>query len=219
MDIWLDTIDLKTIGQAEGMGLLDGVTTNPTILSEDKRPAEEILEELLDHFSGPLAVQVTLTSAADMVEQGKDLRDFSSRIVVKIPVTIEGLVAIKRLSEADIPVMATAIFEPMQALLAAKAGASYVVPYFSHLGDTALPICLAIQEMHLPALLLVASLKTPQQVLQCATSFFDAVTLKAPLFQSCISTPAQTLDQLKRFEAAWQQAPTSQLLALSEFLK
>lgn len=219
MDIWLDTIDLKTIGQAKNMGLLDGVTTNPTILSQDERPAEEILEELLNHFSGSLAVQVTLHSAADMVEQGKDLYEFSSRIVVKIPVTSEGLVAISRLSEADIPVMATAIFEPMQALLAAKAGASYVVPYFSHLGDNALSICLAIQEMQLPANLLVASLKTPEQVLQCATSFFDAVTLKAPLFQACITTPAQTLDQLTRFDAAWQKAPISQLLASSELLK
>ena len=219
MDIWLDTIDLKTIGQAESMGLLDGVTTNPTILSQDERPAEEVLEDLLNHFSGPLAVQVTLHSAADMVEQGKDLRDFSSRIVVKIPVTEEGLVAIKRLSEADIPIMATAIFEPMQAFFAAKAGARFVVPYFSHLGDNALSVCLAIQEMQLHAKLLVASLKTPEQVLQCATSFFDAVTLKGPLFQTCVTTPTQTLDQLRRFDAAWQEAPTSQLLASSELLK
>ncbi|MFC2049262.1 transaldolase family protein [Chlamydiota bacterium] len=212
MDIWLDTIDLGAIKRAASMGLLDGVTTNPTLLSEAKEPAEEVLENLLNHFSGPLAVQVTLRSADEMVEQGKDLRDFSSRIIVKIPVTEEGLVAIQRLSNGDIPVMATAILNPMQALLAAKAGALYLAPYFSYLGENALTVCQTMQRMQLSAKLLIASLKSPEHVIQCAASGFDAITIKGPLFQTCITPPSETLEHLKRFEAAWQAAPPSQLL-------
>ncbi|HEY4831719.1 MAG TPA: transaldolase family protein, partial [Waddliaceae bacterium] len=216
------TIDRTAIEHAQDLGLLHGVTTNPAILAQASEPAEEILDALLNYFSGPLAVQVTLRSSSEMVEQGKDLYEFSSRIIVKIPATQEGLEAIFRLSHGEIPVMATAIFEPLQAFLAIKAGARYVVPYFSHLGERALPVCHAIQRMLIhqrAAKLLVASLATPSQVSQCAESDFSAVTLKSDLFNQCLMTPPQTLDHLNRFEAAWKEAPPSNLLALPQFIR
>ncbi len=212
MEIWLDTIDLKAIERAKKRGLLHGITTNPTILFEATSPAEDVLENLLTHFSGPIAVQTTAWTANEMVEQGKDLYDFSPRIIVKVAVTEEGLEAIHRLANADIPVMATAIYEPMQACLAAHAGATYTALYYSHLGENALPICRTILEMNLPAKLLVASLKTPEQVVQCAAADCDAVTLKASLFEECLKPPQQAIEQLHRFDQAWKKAPSSKLL-------
>ena len=208
MEIWLDTINRAAIERAKDMGLLHGVTTNPAILAESSETAEEILEDLLNLYSGPLAVQVTRRSTSEMIEQGKDLCDFSSRIIVKVPVTEEGIEAIYRLTHIQIPVMATAIFEPIQALLAMKAGARYLAPYFSHIGEQALQTCLSIHRMLTPKTkLLVAALTTPAQVSLCAESGFSAVTLKASLFNQCLTPPAQTLDHLSRFESAWQNAP------------
>src|SRR5262245_45517365 len=106
MEIWLDTIERGTIELAKNLGILHGVTTNPAILAQSSEPAEEVLEELLNLYSGPLAVQVTLPAAQQMIEQAKDLFDFSSRIIVKVPVTEQGLEAIYRISHLEIPVMA-----------------------------------------------------------------------------------------------------------------
>jgi transaldolase len=220
MEIWLDTIEKDVIEKAKELGLLHGVTTNPTILSEVGMPAEECIEHLLTLFSGPLAIQVTLRTASEMVEQGKDLNDFSPRIIVKIPVTEEGVQAIHRLTHLGIPVMATAIFEPIQALLAIKAGARYLAPYFSYLGEKALPICHTIQNMLTSrSKLLVAALNSPMQVVQCAEACFGAVTMKADLFKECLTPPSQTLDHLARFESAWQKAPPSQLLSASQYIR
>jgi TalC/MipB family fructose-6-phosphate aldolase len=220
MEIWLDTIDRATIEQAKDLGLLFGVTTNPAILAEANAAAEDVLEEMLTYFSGPLAVQVTLPSAAEMIEQGKDLNDFSTRIIVKVPVTEAGIEAIYRLSHIGIPVMATAIFTPMQALLAIKAGARYLAPYFSYLKEQAFPTCLAIQRMLTPkSKLLVAALATKEQVAQCAEAGFAAVTLKASLFRECLTTPPETLEHLTRFEEAWKKAPVSNLLAAPQFIR
>ena len=184
-------------------------------MAQASDPAEDVLEDLLNLFSGPLAVQVTHRDASDMIEQGKDLFDFSSRIIVKVPVTEEGIKAIHGLSHLEIPVMATTIFDPIQAFLALKAGAHYVAPYFSHMGDQALPKCLSMQRLLTnQGKLLVASLSTPSQVSLCAESGFSAVTLKADLFNKCLTPPDQTLDHLHRFEAAWKVAPHSNLFSL-----
>jgi len=117
MELWLDTIDRIAIERAKDLGLLHGVTTNPSLLAAANIPAEEILEDLLNHFSGPIAVQVTFSAASEMIEQGRDLYDFSPRIIVKVPVTEEGIQAISRLNHSEIPTMATAVYTPMQTFL------------------------------------------------------------------------------------------------------
>jgi TalC/MipB family fructose-6-phosphate aldolase len=223
MELWLDTIDRMTIGRAKNLGLLHGVTTNPTILSQSSEPVEEVLEDLLNCFSGPLAVQVTLRSVEEMIDQGKDLFDFSSRIIVKIPVTEEGIEAIYRLSHSEIPVMATAIFAPMQAFIAAKAGARYLAPYFSYLGEKALGCCLTMHKIacsnNRPCKLLVAALKTPEEATACIESGFSAMTLKPDLFQQCLLPAAQTLEHLDRFDADWKNAAPSKLLSAPQFIR
>jgi len=216
MEFWLDTVDLATIKRAEELGVLDGVTTNPSILAHPTLSAEQILEDVLHAFSGPITVQVTCSQADEMVAQGKSLFEFSPRVIVKIPAIEAGYRAIHRLNHIGIPTMATVIFEPRQAYLAAKAGASYLAPYFSHLGEQALAICDSIQsilrENHLSAKMLVASLKNISDLEKCMERGFAATTIKKELFEACMTTPPKTLEHLQRFEAAWQQAAPSQLV-------
>lgn len=216
MELWLDTAEVTAIKKASELGLLQGVTTNPTILSRVSTPAENVLEEILALFSGPVAVQVTVNDAAGMIEQAKDLIEFSNRIIVKIPVTEAGLRAIAHLRTLKIMTMGTAIFEPMQAFLAAKAGASYLAPYFSHIGEQALNVCDTMQQIltsnQLQAKLLIASLRTPIHVVYCAQRGFG-MTLPPALFEECITPPDATAQALERFEKAWREAPPSELLS------
>lgn len=222
MRIWLDTIDTASIELAKEIGLLHGVTTNPSILAQAEISPEDTLERILNKFTGPLAVQTTMEGAKEIVDQGKDLYDFSPRILVKVPVTQAGIEAIHRLSNLAIPTMATAIFDPMQAFFAAQAGAQYVVPYFSHLAEKGFSICRSIQNLlttnHLQSKLLVASLKSKDQVLKCIEEGFAAVTLKPDLFEECILPPPETLKHTQRFKTSWEKAPRSRLFAPPEYV-
>lgn len=218
MEIWLDTINRKTIEYAKESGLLYGVTTNPSLLSHATQSAEEVLEELLSCFTGPLAVQVTEKGTAEMIEQGKDLSEYSNRIIVKVPATEEGIRVIARLTHAEIPTMATAVFTPIQALMSLQAGADYLAPYYSHIGEKAAEVmeaiqCLIRQQPKRNIKLLAASLKTPEEVVALAQMGCAAVTLKEDLFFKCLQSPSQTLDQLTRFENEWKKAPFSPLFS------
>src|SRR5579862_3096571 len=130
MQIWLDTAEIPLIEKASKMGILYGVTTNPSIAALSKLPLEDLIDALLKVQKGQVAVQVTANDAKTMIAQAEALHRFSDRIVVKIPVTEDGLMALHALSQ-KIPTMATAVFDVNQVLLAAKAGASYIAPYYS----------------------------------------------------------------------------------------
>lgn len=223
MELWLDGVEREMVVRAKELGLLHGITTNPSILAKAGLPAEEILEELISLFPGPIAVQVTHRTAAEMIDQGRDLIDFSSRIIVKIPVTEEGIRAIYRLSHGEIPVMATAIFTPLQAYLAAEAGARYLAPYYGHMGNDAMESVQAIQDiinLHgLRTKLCVAALKSPQEVQECAIRGFGAVTLKPALLKECLTPPKEVGVHIDRFEADWSEAPPSNLLVSNQLIK
>lgn len=216
MEIWLDTTDRSAIEEAQEAGLLFGITTNPSIVSNAGEPLEELLDDLLNRQQGPVAVQVTTHTAGDMIEQAKDLYDFSNRIIVKIPAIPEGLKAIANLSHIGIPTMATAILEPLQGFLAAQAGAAYAAPYFSHMGENRLDILRTLYALlstyRSQTKLLVAALNSPDQVLACVEIGVPALTLKAQLFLDCCKPPAQTLKHLTKFDTDWLQAPPSKLL-------
>lgn len=220
MEIWLDSIDFSTIEEASLLGLLHGVTTNPSILSKSEKSAEEIIEKLVLIAPGPIAVQVTAKNAADMVEQGRRLYEFSQKVIVKIPATHEGIQAISKLYELKIPTMATAIFEPLQGFMSALAGAHYLAPYFSAMGQNALEKCQMLQKMLLgqkvSSKILLASVKTSDQIVQSILHGFEALTLPVELFHECLKAPSSTLDRLKQFEADWKSAPASKLLSIAE---
>jgi TalC/MipB family fructose-6-phosphate aldolase len=223
MELWLDGVEREMVERAKDLGILHGVTTNPAILAKTGKRAEDVLEELLNLFSGPVAVQVTVRTSAEMIDQGKDLYDFSSRIIVKVPVTEEGIRAISRLTHNEIPTMGTAVFTPLQAFLAAEAGARYIAPYFSHIGGKAFEVTQAIQDIldihALQAKLCIAALTTPKEVEECLVRGFRAVTLKPELFQQCLTPPAKVFEHLDRFDSDWSRAAPSDLLVSQQLIK
>lgn len=221
MEIWLDSADLDWIGKAQGMGILHGVTTNPSIVAKSSHVLEDLLEKILQIQKGPVAVQVTAENADQMTLQAKALYGFSDRIIVKVPITIEGLKTLNTLSKGGIPTMAVAAFEPNQVLLAARAGADYIAPYYSHIceadinGIEALKSMLHVLKLHrFPAKFIAASLRTPEQVTECAAMGAHAVTLNEDVLKKMVEPHPNTLQALHRFSKDWGGAKKRRTLPL-----
>lgn len=226
MEIWLDTIDLESIRKGVKIGLVEGVTTNPAILSQSEQVGE-LLVELLSIQKGLIAIQVIATEAQDMISQGRLLHEMSDRIVVKIPVNRKGLVAIRQLSQEKIPVLGTAVMHPRQALLASMAGASYIALYLSHIADEGEDAFFALQAMKemlqhqtTPPKILVASLRQIDQIIRCAQMGIDAVTLKAELFDQLIEDSSISNSFTEKFNLKWHErfpnVPFSDVFALCQ---
>lgn len=216
MEIWLDTIDFDCIEKAKQMGILHGITTNPSIASKAKWPLENLLGKLLEAQSGPVTAQVTADRAEAMIRQAKALFSLSKRIIVKIPVTPEGLIAISALSKEGMPVMATAVFDPNQILLAARAGAQYIAPYFSRICEseiggieTVKGMMRLVHHYQFPSKIIAASLHSAEQIKQCLELGTHAVTLNEKVFSLFIEENPFTRQALQRFEKDWEKAPRS----------
>lgn len=215
MDIWLDTTNIRTIEKAVRFGLLSGVTTNPTLIAQSKRDLEEVLEDLLHHQEGPVTAQVVTDDVHEMVQQGQSLYSLSNRLIIKVPLTRNGLEAIHLLSRQGIPTMGTVIFHPRQALMAALAGAGYVAPYLGRLekgGGNPWALLKSIlhifQTYRLNTKILGASLQTVEHVIQCAEIGIYGVTIKDDLFDKLIETDAMTLQGVEQFAKDWQNINT-----------
>lgn len=221
MEIWLDTADREVIESAKEMGILHGITTNPTIVAKSKMSLEDLLEKLLKIQSGPVTVQVTASDAKKMVEQGLALRAFSDRILIKVPVTGEGLKAISQMSQKKIPVMATAIFDLTQVLLAARAGAVYIAPYFSAICeqdasgiDQFSAMIQLLKRYQYPSKLIAASLKSSEHVKDCIQLGVDALTMNGDVFSAFIQNHEETMTRLERFAKDWKTKKESKKLPL-----
>jgi len=215
MDIWLDTTDIKTITLGNKLGILKGVTTNPSLIGKSGKSLEENLEEILQSQSGPVTAQVTAVDHSNMIEQAETLREFSERIIVKIPVTQEGLKAMNALSHLQFPVMATAIFTPYQALFACQVGASYIAPYYSRMTaplDTIEGILLMLERYGFETQMVVASLKDEEDLDDCFQLGVDAITLKKELFDTLIADQSGTFEALDEFSKDWKSGKPSKLL-------
>ena len=218
MEIWLDSVDTETVRLGNKMGIA-GVTTNPSIISASGKNLEEVLEAVLKNQRGPVTVQVLGADAPTMIEQAETLGDFSERIIVKIPVTQEGLKATSALAKLRFSVMVTAVFTPFQALLACQAGAEYLAPYYSRIDDEgknafeALDMMLTITEQYgFKTKIVVASLKTLTQVYTCIELGVHAVTLKKELYEKLIADHPATLKCVEQFAKDWKKAKLSRLL-------
>ena len=135
MKFFIDTANVKEIREADALGILDGVTTNPSLIAKEKRPFKETILEICGIVDGPVSVEVTALDAAAMCEQGRGFAAWHKNVVVKLPTTREGVKACKTLSSAGIAVNMTLCFSPTQALIVAKAGARYVSPFVGRLDD------------------------------------------------------------------------------------
>lgn len=205
MELWIDSIHLPLIKDASMMGILHGVTTNPSILAEYKNWKDVILT-VLEAQKGPVTIQVNAKNADEMIEQGLLFEEISERVIVKVPVTQEGLKAIHNLSSRGIETMATVIFKYQQYLLAATAGATYAAPYYSSMENAGLK---AIDEMSrmcylrdrhgLSTKILAASIQNLDQMQTCLDIGVDAITLKDSVFQSLIEDQKNTLERMEKF--------------------
>lgn len=219
MEIWLDTTHLRTVQQAVRIGVLSGVTTNPTLIAESGRNLEEILEDLLHYQEGPVTAQVASEDPAEMVQQGQTLFSFSNRIIVKVPVTKAGLEAIHLLSRQGIPTMATALFTTQQALMASLAGAEYIAPYLGRLEqaghnpwDMLHATAQIFQHYRKKTKILGASIKTVEHALKCAQAGIFGITVKDEMFEKLIEGNALTTQCIQSFAKDWQQIPHSTLV-------
>ena len=212
MKIFLDTASLKEIREAAALGVVDGVTTNPTLLAKESGEPEQILREICEVVDGPISAEVVATDAEGMIREGRHWASVHGNIVVKCPCTLDGLKATKALSSDDIPVNMTLIFSPTQALLAAKAGASFVSPFVGRLDDVATPgmdlvrdIVQIFDNYEYACEVLAASLRHPIHVVEAAKAGADIGTMPSSVFHSLLKHPLTDIG-LKRFLDDWEKA-------------
>ena len=211
MKFFIDTANVREIQEAADLGLLDGVTTNPTLLSKEPGHPREILKEITKIVDGPVSAEVTATDHDGMVAEGLELRKLANNIVVKIPMTLEGLKALRTLSRQDVPTNCTLIFQATQALLAAKAGATYASPFVGRLDDVSTDgmelieqACTIYRNYGLATQVLVASVRHPIHVVRAAMLGAHVVTMPAKVIGQLAAHPLTDIG-LERFLADWEK--------------
>lgn len=214
MELYLDTSDVAAVRELARVFPLAGVTTNPSIVAAGKTPLEALLPELHDALGGRgrLFAQVLANTAKGMVADARRLRGIVADIVVKVPVTAEGLAAIKLLRAEGIPTLGTAVYGPAQGLMSALAGAEYVAPYVNRIdaqggsGIRSVEELQTLLSLHAPqAKVLAASFKTPRQALECLLAGCQAITLPLDVARQFIASPAVDA-AIAKFEMDWQTA-------------
>lgn len=207
MQIWLDSANVAAIHNALRFGFIFGITTNPSIISQNNKSLKQTLKDLLTHQEGPIAVQITSKNVSEMVQEGQYLYDISERIMVKVPVTEQGFEAIYLLTRRGIPTIATVVFTPLQVLFAAQAGAFYVAPYVSHIekqGENVQNVISSMQKIladtKKETKILAASLNTTEQIQICAELGVEAITLKETMLDSLLKTHPLTQSLTTKFE-------------------
>jgi transaldolase len=211
MKFFIDTASVSEIRDAAALGLLDGVTTNPSLLSKEQGDPRGILREITKIVDGPVSAEVTAVDHDGMIAQALELRKIAENIVVKIPMTLEGLRALKTLSSQGIPTNCTLIFNATQALMAAKAGANYASPFVGRLDDISTDgmqlieqICTIYRNYDYDTQVLVASVRHPIHVVQAALIGADVVTMPAKVIQQLAAHPLTDIG-LERFLADWEK--------------
>ncbi|MDI3298814.1 MAG: fructose-6-phosphate aldolase [Bacillota bacterium] len=217
MQIFLDTANIDEIRRAAEWGILDGVTTNPTLVAREGVPFFERLREIAAIVDGPVSAEVTATDAAGMIEQGRELAGLAGNIVVKIPIGEEGLRAVRALSREGIRVNVTLIFNANQALLAAKAGATFVSPFAGRLDDIGhdgMAVVRQIREIfrlhNIDTKVLAASIRHPLHVTEAALAGADVATVPFAVLQAMLAHPL-TDRGLERFLRDWEKVYGTQV--------
>lgn len=201
MKFFIDTADISEIKQAHECGWVDGVTTNPSLVAKTKRPYHEVVQEIADLIDGPVNAEVTTDTAKEMFIEGKSFAQIGKdngkgNIVVKVPMTVEGLKAVRMFSKEGIATNVTLVFQPLQALMCAKAGASYVSPFVGRLDDISsngMDMVSHIQTLFsnygFETEILVASVRHPIHVLEAGLIGADVVTLPFKVIKQLLDHP------------------------------
>ncbi len=216
MKIFLDTANLESIRKFNDMGLLDGITTNPSLMSKEGGDPKKVMEEITKIIKGDVSLEVISTEYSGMIEEGKRLRQYGKNVVVKVPMTPDGLKACKHLTSEGIPVNVTLIFSPNQALLAAKSGAKYVSPFIGRLDDIGKDGMNLIRDIkkifdnykdkddNFKAQILVASIRHPIHVIDAAKIGAHVVTLPPAVLDKMLQHPLTDIG-LENFLSDWKK--------------
>ena len=212
MKFFLDTAHVPDIREGVALGLCDGVTTNPSLLAKEKGDPRDVVREITKICEGPISAEVVSLDSEGMVREGLEWRKVASNIVVKIPMTTEGLKAIRILSNQDIPTNCTLVFTPIQALMAAKAGASMISPFVGRLDDispdSGMQVIAQIKEIFenydLATEILVASIRNPMHVLESARIGADIATMPPAVLFGLAKHPL-TDKGIEQFLADWEK--------------
>lgn len=209
MKIFLDTANLDQIREASSWGILDGVTTNPTLMSKENLKFEDLVKEICKIVRGPVSVECVSDRAEDIIEEARRHAKLAENVAVKIPICVEGLKATKVLSQEGIQVNTTLIFSPNQAFLAAKAGTRYVSPFIgrlddiSHQGMDLVDQILAIFDNYgFETEVIVASIRHPLHVVEAALTGADIATIPFPVLEKMVKHPLTDVG-MERFLKDW----------------
>ena len=213
MKFFVDTANIDEISELSEMGVVDGVTTNPSLIYKSGRDFKEVIKEIARIVSGPISAEVTSLNKNEMIDQGLELSKIANNIVIKVPLTEHGLIACKNLSKKSIKVNATLCFSSSQALIAAKMGATYISPFIGRLDDISNEGLNLIEEIitiysnypdRLSTEVLVASIRSPLQVAQVAQMGADVATIPPKIVKQMIKHPLTDIG-LNSFMEDWKK--------------
>jgi transaldolase len=211
MKFFIDTANIEEIKKGMEMGLVDGVTTNPTLLSKEKKDPESVAREILSLVQGPVSLEVIAKDSKTMCEEARKLATLGPNVAVKIPMTEEGIKAVRILSQEGIKTNVTLIFQPVQSLIAAKAGASYVSPFIGRLDDISTRGMDIIEDTmtifanySLETEIIVASIRSPLHVLQAAVIGADIATIPFAVLRQLMNHPLTDIG-LDKFLNDWEK--------------
>lgn len=215
MKFFIDTADVKEIAAAAELGLVDGVTTNPSLVAKSGRDFHDVLKEIISLVNGPISAEVVATDAPGMISEAEELAKLDpEKIVIKLPITEEGLKATKVLSQKGYKTNLTLIFSPLQALLAAKAGATYVSPFVGRLDDIGHDGMEGVDQIKAifdnygyDTEIIVASVRSPQHVLQAGLMGADICTIPYSVMLQLAKHPLTDIG-LEKFLTDWQKHVT-----------
>ena len=212
MKFFIDTANINEIKEANDMGMVDGVTTNPSLIAKEGRDFEEIIKEICKIVDGPISAEVVSTDNEGMLKEARKLSKIHNNIVVKIPMLVDGLKATRKLSEEGIKTNVTLVFSPLQALMAAKAGATYVSPFIGRLDDISQEGLLLVEQIveiysnyAFDTEIIVASIRNPLHVLESALMGADIATIPFNVLSKLAAHPL-TDKGLKAFLDDWNKA-------------
>ncbi len=212
MKFFIDTANINEIKEAHSMGMVDGVTTNPSLIAKEGRDFKEIIQEICAVVDGPISAEVISLDTEGMLKEARDLAGIHANIVVKIPMTVDGLKATRQLTQEEIKTNVTLVFSPLQALMAAKAGATFVSPFIGRLDDLSQEGLLLVEQIveiysnyAFDTEIIVASVRNPLHVLDSALIGADIATIPFDVLAKLAAHPL-TDKGIKAFLDDWEKS-------------
>ena len=212
MEFFIDTADIEAIKEANKLGFVSGVTTNPSLVAKEGKDFHSVIQEIAGIVDGPVSAEVLSDKADDMIEEGRILAALAPRVVVKIPMTPEGMKAVKGLKKLGIRTNVTLVFSANQALLAARAGASYVSPFVGRIDDIGwdgvelISTISKIFKLHeIETKIIAASIRKPRHIVECALAGADIATVPYQVLLDAMKHPL-TDQGIRKFKDDWKKA-------------